>query len=205
MNNLTRIYAESPMLQALVSTTVIYGGLAEGVSGSELREWLVSESEPDGRANGTLESTTAAAGARIAELTRQRDAVIDAYERLLTHDLREVENGYMKLPVDRNGEAWRIGDKFAFAGADGRKHICTVSGVSDCEVFFYYDEHSSSTKHRHFTARAIAHVKPRTIEDVLDEFLHTAADACAETNCELEEQIAKYATVLRGMMEVDDD
>ena len=154
MNNLTRIYAESPMLQALVSTTVIYGGLAEGVSGSELREWLVSESEPDGMANGTLESTTAASDARIAELTRQRDAAIEAYGELE----REIAEKHMELPVDRNGEAWRIGDRFAFAGGDGRKHICTVSGVSDREVFFYYDEHSSSTKHRHFTARAIAHV-----------------------------------------------
>lgn len=79
----------------------------------------------------------------------------------------EIAEGYMEQPVDRNGEPWHIGDKFAFTGADGRKHICTVSGVSDCEVFFYYDEHSSSTKHRHFTARAIAHVKPRTLEDVL--------------------------------------
>lgn len=42
--------------------------------------------------------------------------------------------------------------------------------------------------------------KRRTVEDVLEEFLHTAADACAEANCELEEQIAKYADELRGLM-----
>lgn len=77
---------------------------------------------------------------------------------------------YMRLPVDRKSEPWRIGDKFSFAGADGRKHICTVSGVSDCEVFFYYDEHHDSTKHRHFKADVLAHyVKPDSFKELLDD------------------------------------
>lgn len=111
---------------------------------------------------------------------------------------REIAEHYMLLPVDRSGETWHIGDKFAFAGADGRKHICTVSGVSDCEVFFYYDEHSSSTKHRHFTTRAIAHVKPRTLEDVLCDMIHEygCTDALTETIAD------KYAAEIRELLEV---
>lgn len=114
----------------------------------------------------------------------------------------EVDSRYMELPVDRNGEPWNIGDKFAFSGADGRKHICTVSGVSDNEVFFYYDEHSSSTKHRHFTASAIAHVNPRTVEDVLVEFYGEFAKAKYGEDSEV---LSHYATELRDLMGVDDD
>lgn len=80
---------------------------------------------------------------------------------------REIEEKYMEMPVDRDGVSWHIGDKFPLSGVDGKKHICTVSGVNDGEVFFYYDEHASSTKHRHFIANVLVHDKPRTIEDVL--------------------------------------
>ena len=95
MNNLTKIYLDSAMLQSLVATCAIYGRLAEGVDGAHLHEWLLDESEHAEMQNTALESTTAASDARIAELTRQRDAAIDAYERLVRHD---TENGYMKLP-----------------------------------------------------------------------------------------------------------
>lgn len=106
VNNLTRIYTESPMLQAVVSTVAIYGGLAEGVGGAELREWLLDESEHAEMQNTALESTTGASDARIAELTRQRDAALDAYEGLE----RDVEERYMKLPEDADGVPWHIGD-----------------------------------------------------------------------------------------------
>ena len=119
----------------------------------------------------------------------------------------EIAERYMLLPVDKSGETWHIGDKFAFAGADGRKHICTVSGVSDCEVFFYYDEHSSSTKHRHFTARAIAHVKPRTLEDVLEDYVveyqtrHARSEFGAEhfDHVDVHEMVKRCADEIRDL------
>lgn len=47
--------------------------------------------------------------------------------------------------------------------------------------------------------------KRRTIEDVLEEFLHASADVCAEANCELEDQISKYADELRELLGGDSD
>lgn len=82
---------------------------------------------------------------------------------------REIAESYMELPVDRKNEPWHIGDKFSFADAGGNKHICTVSGISVSEVFFYYDEHHDSTKHRHFKADVLVHVKPDTLKELLDD------------------------------------
>lgn len=166
MNNLTRIYTESPMLQALVSTTVIYGGLAEGVSGSELREWLVSESEPDGRANGIAEAESAVSDARIAELVRQRDAAIDMYEGLLRDVyeglLRDVGERYLKLPVDADGVPIRIGDMVGLHG-DTLVNSMTFDGKN-----WYVSEAVISSDW--VPAHNCRHVKPRTIEDVLREY-----------------------------------
>lgn len=84
---------------------------------------------------------------------------------------REIAERYMKLPVDRKNEPWRIGDKFSFVDASGKQHICTVSGVSECEVFFYYDEHQDSTKHRHFKASSLVHVKPDPVKELLEKLV----------------------------------
>lgn len=89
-------------------------------------------------------------------------------EKLADEIKAEIAERFAALPVDREGEPWRIGDKFPFADAGGKKHVCTVSGVGIGEVFFYYDEHSGSSKHRHLRADKLAHEKPpRTLEDVL--------------------------------------
>jgi len=120
--------------------------------------------------------------------------------RLLKAVQGEVDSRYMELPSDARNEPWRIGDKFGFAGADGRKHVCTVSGIGDGEVFFYYDEHSDSTKHRHFNAKAIHHVKQRTVEDVLREFAYKVCDLNVS-----DDAIAAYAAELQMREERFDD
>lgn len=97
---------------------------------------------------------------RLAELARENAEL-----------KREIAERYMLLPVDRKNEPWHIGDKFAFGDGSGSKRICTVSGVSENEVFFYYDNHSESTKHRHFDARALLRCKPRAIEELLESFI----------------------------------
>lgn len=159
MNNLTKIYRESDMLQAVVSTVAIYGGLAEGVSGAELRDWLVSEwGEPDGSANGTLESDTAASDARIAELTRQRDAAVEAYDGLE----RDVEERYLELPVDADGVPWHIGDVI-----EGHGELRCMS--INCNGWTF----ASSTA---IDPSIHRHVKPRTIEDVLRDVWKEALD-----------------------------
>lgn len=96
VNNLTKLYTESAMMQSLVATCAIYGRLAEGVDGAHLHEWLLDESEHAGNANGTLESDTGASDARIAELTEQRDAALDMYEGLLREN-RALQAGYDEI------------------------------------------------------------------------------------------------------------
>lgn len=129
---------------------------------------------------------------------------IDTMQEYADEIEREIAERYMPLPVDRKNEPWRIGDKFAFSDGSGRKRICTVSGVSENEVFFYYDEHSESTKHRHFEASVLAHAKPRIIEDVLEEFLIEFDDWDWNTGGNdrdnaRKQLFAKYAAELRAM------
>ena len=104
----------------------------------------------------------------------------------------EIDSRYMLLPVDRKGETWRIGDTFTFGDDGGKLHTCTVSGIGDGELFFYYDEHASSSKHRHFNASKLQHSKPRTVEDVLRDALNMHYEGA----CTLD-VIDKYADELR--------
>jgi len=94
----------------------------------------------------------------------------------------EVDERYMPLPLDRKGEPWHLGDEFPFMDAGGKKHVCTVSGIGDGEVFFYYDEHADSSKHRHYRASVIAHCRPRTVEDVFEDFLRYAVEPVSKGN-----------------------
>jgi len=109
----------------------------------------------------------------------------------------EVDERYMPLPLDRKGEPWHLGDEFPFMDAGGKKHVCTVSGIGDGEVFFYYDEHADSSKHRHYRASVIAHCRPRTVEDVLDEFANEVVCQGHQAGLVIPELIAKYAAELQ--------
>ena len=118
---------------------------------------------------------------------------------------REISERYMLLPVDRKNEPWHIGDKFAFGDGSGRKRVCTVSGVSENEVFFYYDNNSGTTKHRHFNAQALLRCKPRTIEDVLESFIedydHWDEFAHFERGESRNKLFARYADEVRKAVE----
>lgn len=112
---------------------------------------------------------------------------------------REIAEKYMERPCDMDGVPIKIGDELSHDGF-ARNFIVHSYELVD-GVWKVWDVANGATH----ICSACRHVKSRTVEDVLEEFLHTAADACAETNCELEKQIAKYADELRGMMEVRDD
>ena len=118
----------------------------------------------------------------------------------------EIAERFMGLPVDRSDNPWHIGDKFPLGDMDGGGHVCTVSGVSADEVFFYYDEHSSSSKHRHFKADKLVHYRPRTLEDVLREMLDRNGDGIGmrEFNRDFDAFVEHYADEIRAMFgEVD--
>lgn len=113
---------------------------------------------------------------------------------------REIAECYMELPKDADGVPIRVGDTLQLG--DTRGKVVALTYCPDNGKLPW--EWQCDTGDWYNTAFA-RHVKPRTVEDVLEEFLHAAADACAETNRELEEQIAKYADELRDLMEVRDD
>lgn len=124
---------------------------------------------------------------------RACDVLIDEIER-------EIAEKYIELPVDADGVPIRVGDYLQLGDTRGEVvalTYCPSNGKLpwewQCDTGDWYN-----------TAFAY-HVKPRTVEDVLEEFLHTAADACAETNRELEEQISKYADELRELLGGDSD
>ena len=102
---------------------------------------------------------------------------MDAFDAIADEIEREVAEKYIALPVDRNGETWRIGDKFSFSEASGIKHVCTVSGIGEDEIFFYYDEDAYSTRHRHFNANKLSHVKLDPYRKLLERFVKDHQDS----------------------------
>lgn len=107
---------------------------------------------------------------------------------------REIEANYMELPKDADGVPIRVGDKLR--GVYETFEVCAVS-----EHYAYWEQG------RHWDrANECHHVKPRTIEDVLNEYYDQRgwdeADNCA---MEAETLTAKYADEIRELLEVDDD
>lgn len=122
---------------------------------------------------------------------------LDEFMEIADEIEREIAERYMLRPVDRKGEPWHLGDMFAFEDGNGRKRTCTVSGLGDGEVFFFYDQHRDSAKQRHFNAKKLIHVKQRTIEDVLRELLRDTAHYFP-SDCE--DDIARAADEIRGLL-----
>lgn len=107
---------------------------------------------------------------------------------------REIAERYMPRPCDMDGVPIKIGDELSHDGF-ARNFIVHSYELVD-GTWKVWDVANGATH----ICSACRHVKPRTVEDVLEEFLHASADVCAETNRELEEQIAKYADELRELM-----
>ena len=145
----------------------------------KLREWRRNSTWSDGNLH--------IVGDTLHE-TLKFDELIDEIER-------EIDERFMELPVDADGVPIHMGDTLQLGDTRGEVvalNYCPNNGKLpwewQCDTGNWYN-----------TAFA-RHVKPRTVEDVLEEFLHASADVCAEANCELEEQIAKYADELRELL-----
>lgn len=137
---------------------------------------------------------------------RACDILIDEIES-------EIAEKYIELPVDADGVPIHVGDVLEYDYGDdlrGTRMVCALiydgtrtkefdGGIWDFE-FDGDDGGSRNVNCMSDFYECNRHVKPRTVEDVLEEFLRTAADACAETNCKLEEQIARYANELRELL-----
>ena len=76
---------------------------------------------------------------------------------------REIQERYLLLPVDADGVPIHVGDKLDWCG---EKII--VRGV--CKDSVWFEPDSNDQEWRCIWANTCRHVKPRTLEDVLEEF-----------------------------------
>lgn len=107
---------------------------------------------------------------------------------------REIAEKYIELPVDADGVPIRFGD--------------TVREVDDCvpmkvmSLTFYED--CVDVNACGMNPKLLVHVKPRTVEDVLEDFSKSLG--CKSIFVDLKrEAIAKYADELRELLGGDGD
>lgn len=103
----------------------------------------------------------------------------------------EVDSRYMELPLDADGVPIRPCDlmackEFDANDFDGKEYVLAVS--YDCWV----DKEGLT-----YIPCNTRHVKPRTVEDVLLDFLRESRNFNLKRDGEVEETIAKYADELR--------
>lgn len=73
----------------------------------------------------------------------------------------EIAERYMELPLDADGVPIRIGDA-----------ITLPNGQRDRIRFFCINANGARLNERGWVPSACRHVKPRTVEDVLEDFAH---------------------------------
>lgn len=115
----------------------------------------------------------------------------DAADKLIDEIEVEIAERYMELPVDADGVPIRLGDIMERVGGGPSQQACCIcsGGFNDAPIW---------------CARDFRHVKPRTLEDVLEEYYDKRgwdeADNCALNADEL---TAKYATEIRELLGSD--
>lgn len=112
-----------------------------------------------------------------------------AYETLRAESTR-TDDGWMRLPVDADGEVVHIGDTIT----DGVLRKAEVIGVNERDVFFHDDGHVKRNRAKSW--RRYVEPEPRTIEDVLADFAYRVCDMGNVADSEFE----RYAAELRQMM-----
>lgn len=122
-----------------------------------------------------------AGGADYSAVRRIVSRHVDAIEQ-------EVADGYMKLPVDEDGEAWHIGDVVEWR--DGvTAEVIAIGG----NTLYYIDDGEDEVDWTQ--ADTNRHHHEPTVEDVLDEMLQRFAEDSYEGG--LTDFIASYATKLQ--------
>ena len=148
----------------------------------------------DACTNANLAEAFGAGGdALIAETL---EAVFDAIES-------ELDECYMELPVDADGVPIHIGDLLASYEYGGKQFQCIGlniesygEGIIRRTVCMNYDSYSGTGEYT--PAIRCHHVKPRTVEDVLHEFVEYVTNG---TNVDsYEKDIADYAAEIRELM-----
>lgn len=105
---------------------------------------------------------------------------------------REIAERYMELPLDADGVPIHVGDEMEH----GEYGSVFVDAVAPCGISVF-KQNGFTLWAPAFKPDAWHHFKPRTVEDVLEEF----ADEVRRC-CDSKETLGKYADELREMMGV---
>jgi len=105
---------------------------------------------------------------------------------------REIAERYMLLPVDADGVPIRVGDELTAAGLYGKVKVCALQYDGKWRV---QDKTAGCWR----DCAKLCHVKPRTIEDVLDEMADKIIRQGHLAGLTAPEIIAEYADELRSM------
>ena len=125
------------------------------------------------------------------------DAIADIADEIE----REVAERYMELPVDADGVPIHVGDKMQYHGNEPFTVCAVAPGVIHLWAAVKLGERRTTYD---YAPTQCTHYKPRTIEDVLEEFLiefddwdwNTGGDGRDNARKQL---FAKYADELRAM------
>lgn len=114
----------------------------------------------------------------------------------LEAELADMERTHMKLPVDADGVPLRPGDEIEYDDPFYEfTRRCIVEGV--CESSVFTDESCEP-----FTACDCRHVKPDTVESLLEEFARKFVNTCQLTS-EESVMVSDYAERIRKAVEHD--
>ena len=108
----------------------------------------------------------------------------------------EIAERYMKRPVDADGVPWHIGEE-----VDG----CEIVAMAGYQLY-YYDDDSKTIEW--CIAKNRRHVKPRTLEDVLEDYVveyqtrHARSKFGAEhfDHVDVHEMVKRYADEIRELL-----
>ena len=117
---------------------------------------------------------------------------------------REIERDYTKLPVDADGVPIHVGDVLdPPKGSEEYGRLMVTELTYDGEDWYFKGEIPASFTGQagYFNVIGFAHIKPRTVEDVLRDCCDEWNEHCGD---DWEQGVyAKYAAELRELMEVD--
>ena len=123
------------------------------------------------------------------------DEILDEYAvKAIADEIeREIQERYMLLPVDADGVPIHVGDELDWCG-----YGIKVCGV--CHDALWYD-HDGELGWESTWSNECTHVKPRTLEDVLEEYYDKRGwDEADNHALEAESITTKYAAEIRELL-----
>ena len=115
-------------------------------------------------------------------------------DKIIDEIQAELESRFMELPLDADGVPIHVGDWMCSAGIREKGHKVMVSAIFD-DGFVEYGSENGFIGPLH--QEDWVHVNPRTVEDVLLDFLRESRSFNLKRDGEVDEAIAKYAAELR--------